>query len=345
MKSFRVPKLAMILCFVAAWNSGALWSSAQPYPPGAQFNSVPIPTPVYATNPYINYNGPYGGYLSGGADVINSQGQFMMSQQQAYLTREQVKQASIDSRRKAFDENLYERAKAPTLEDERERARIENLRRSRNNPPITEIWSGKALNDLLLAIQQQFSRKVEGPNVPLDESVVRHINVTGSQTGGSLGLLRQDGRLDWPLTLRTAPFKSEREKMDQLAYSAYKQAASNSVEADTIQGMMSALDSLTAQLKRNVDDISANDYIRAKRFLNELNDTITILQDPNVAKYVNQTWAARGSTVGELTREMTRQGLRFAPATMGDQAAYVALHSGMVAYVFPPEGSWDPLAK
>jgi hypothetical protein len=34
----------------------------------------------------------------------------MTSQQQAYLTREQVKQASAESRRKAFDENLYERA-------------------------------------------------------------------------------------------------------------------------------------------------------------------------------------------------------------------------------------------
>jgi hypothetical protein len=343
--SLPTPKLALILSCVAAWDAYALFSHAQSYAPGAQFSAVPIPTPVYPTNPYVEYKGPYGGYLSGAADVINSQGQFMTSQQQAYLTREQVKQASIESRRKAFDENLYERAKRPTLEDERERARIENLRRSRNDPPITEIWSGKALNDLLLAIQQQFNRKIEGPNVPLEESVVRHINVTGSQTGGSLGLLRQDGRLEWPLTLRTAPFKSEREKLDQLCYTAYKQAASNSVDADTIQGMVGAVDAMTAQLKRNVDDISANDYIKAKRFLNELNDTINILQDPNVGKYVNQTWVARGSTVGDLTREMTRQGLKFARATAADQAAYVALHSGMVAYYVLPDQPWDPKAK
>src|SRR5262249_19264789 len=205
------------------------------------------------------YSGPVGVYWRGAGDVIKSEGEFMTSQQQAYLQREQVRQAKIASRRKAFDENLYERAKAPTLEDERERARIENLRRSRNDPPVTEIWSGKALNDLLLAIQQQFNRKIEGPNVPLEESVVRHINVTGSQSGGSLGLLRNDGRLDWPFTLRTSQFKSEREKLDQLAYTAYKQAGSNSVDADTIQGMTSAVDSLMAQLKRNVDSISPND--------------------------------------------------------------------------------------
>src|SRR5260370_10967449 len=116
---------------------------------------------------------------------------------------EQTKQASIVTRRKNFDENLYERAKAPTLEDERERARMETLRRSRNDPPITEIWSGKALNDLLQGIQQQLARQVQGPTVPLDESILSHINVTGSQAGGSLGMLRRDGRLDWPVTFQT----------------------------------------------------------------------------------------------------------------------------------------------
>jgi hypothetical protein len=318
---------------------------AQSSGPGAQFSAVPITTPVYATNPYVNYQGPVGGYLSGAGDVINAQGQFLTSTQQAYAMREQTRQARIDTRRKNFDETLYERAKAPTPEDERERARIEQLRRSRNNPPITEIWSGKALNDLLLAIQQQFSRKIEGPNVPLEESVVRHINVTGSQTGGSLGLLRQDGRLVWPFPLRASQFQAEREKLDQLAYLAYKQAGANAVDADTIRGMKRSVNALLAQLKQNVDTISANDYIGAKRFLNELNDTITILQDPNVANYVNQTWSARGNTVGELTREMTRQGLKFARATTADQAAYVALHSSMVAYYVPSDKPWDAQAK
>jgi hypothetical protein len=343
--SFRIPKLSLILFCLAAWHGHALLGQTQSYPPGAQFNSVPIPTPVYPTNPYVQYNGPVGGYLSGAADVINSQGQFLTSTQQAYAMREQTKQASIVTRRKNFDENLYERANAPTLEDERERARIENLRRSRNDPPITEIWSGKALNDLLLAIQQQFTRKIEGPRIPLEPAVVSHINVTGSQTGGSLGLLRQDGRLDWPFVLKSPQFQSEREKLDQLSYQAYKQAGTNSVGFDTVQGMTKNVNSLSAKLKQNVDSISANDYIKAQRFVRELNETITILQDPNVAKYVNQTWAAKGNTVAELTQGMTQQGVRFAPATTGDQAAYVAVHSAMVAFVIPPDRAWDPLAK
>jgi hypothetical protein len=362
--SFRTSELAVVLLCVAAWSGYPLSSYAQPNrgqnpPPGnqagqitnfpatsgAQFSQVPIATPAYPTNPYASYQGPAGGYLSGGADVINAQGNYMVSEQQAYQMREQTRQAKMDTRRKQFDENLYERAAAPTPEDERERARIEQLRRSRNNPPLTEIWSGTALNQLLQGIQQQLARRIEGPNIPLERSILGHINVSGSQTGGSLGLLRQDGRLEWPFILRTAQFKSDRDKLDELAYKAYRQAASNSVDVDTVQGMTSTVDSLTSQLKQNVDDISANDYIKAKRFLRELNETITILQDPNVSKYVNQTWSARGNTVAALTQEMTRQGLRFAPATTGDQPAYVSLHSAMVAYFVFPDKPWDPLAK
>ena len=46
-----------------------------------------------------------------------------------------------------------------------------------------------------------------------------------------------------------------------------------------------------------------------------------------------------------MTQQMTRQGLRFAPAVPGDESAYTALHSAMVEYVAPPDRSWDPLAK
>ncbi len=358
--SFPTQRLAVVFSCVAALGGGSLMSSSQGQKPpsgdtagkitsfpatsGAQFSSVPITTPSYPWNPYPNYNGVYGGFLSGAADVINSQGQFMVSQQQAYQMREQVRQAKIDTRRKNLDEYLYERAVMPTTEDERERARLENLRRSRNDPPITEIWSGKALNDLLLGIQQQFARNIQGPKVPLDPYVLERINVTGSQTGGSLGLIR-DGRLTWPLAFRANEFNGARQQLDQLASKAYRQAQSGAVDGDTIQGMTAAVDSLAKQLKRNIDEISANDYIKAKRFLNDLTDAITVLQDPNASKYLTQKWTARGNTVGDLTRDMTSQGLKFAPAVTGDEAAYVALHRDLVQYFVPPDKPWDPAAK
>jgi hypothetical protein len=363
--SLRTQELALILSCLAWSLGGPCDSSAQSnsgqkpqsddpagritsFPPttGAQFNQVPIATPAYPVNPYVGYNGLYGGYLSGAADVINASGNFLVANQQANQMKEQVLQAKIDTRRKNLDEYLYERAVTPTVEDDRERARIENLRRARNDPPVSEIWSGQALNDLLLGIQQQHSRGLEGPRVYVREDTLKHINVSGgTAAGGSIGLLRQDGRLTWPLALRREQFKSDKEKLDQLAKTAYKQAASGAVDADTIDAMTAAVDSLTTQLKQNIEEISSNDYIKAKHFLNEFKDTITALQDPNVSKYVNKKWSAEGNTVGELTRNMTSLGLKFARAVTGDEAAYTALHSAMVAYFVYPDKPWDPVAK
>jgi hypothetical protein len=36
--------------------------------------------------------------------------------------------------------------------------------------------------------------------------------------------------------------------------------------------------------------------------------------------------------VGELVNHMTRQGLRFAPATAGDEAAYLAVQRALAEY-------------
>src|SRR5687767_9004664 len=47
---------------------------------------VPVPVPSYG---FPEYKGVAGGYLSGGADVIGAQGNYMIQTQQANLTREQ----------------------------------------------------------------------------------------------------------------------------------------------------------------------------------------------------------------------------------------------------------------
>src|SRR5262249_7470356 len=89
-----------------------------------------------------------GQYLHGAADVIRSEGQFMINQQQAFLMREEYRKRRLERRRLELQQWLWERENLPTVEDERERTREEQRRRSLN-PPITEIWSAKSLNDLL----------------------------------------------------------------------------------------------------------------------------------------------------------------------------------------------------
>jgi hypothetical protein len=280
---------------------------------------------------YPEYKGPYGGYLSGASDVINAQGNFMVQEQQAGLMVEQKRQSKVDTRRKQIDEWQYERAVLPTPEDERERARLENVRRSRGDPPITEIWSGKTLNDLLKVFQKVHATGARGPYVPLHEGITQHINVSSGAAGRSLSVLR-GGPVRWPLSLQEPPFQSQCRRIDQLAPTILQQAQSGTVDAKTLRDLNEAQEALVRQLKGNVANMSANDYIEAKRYLNDLEVDLRALRDPNIANFVTHRWSAQAGNVAELVLGMTSQGLQFAPAAVADQPAYTALHHAMITY-------------
>jgi hypothetical protein len=314
---------------------------------GGNFYARPISQPYYNTNGYAPPQDSYGGYLEGAASAIKAQGEFKIQEQQVKITKEQANQAKLETRRKSFDQYLYERNKRPTIEDDREKARLERVRRARNKPPLNEIWSGYALNTLLDAIQKMHTQRIAGPTVPLEPESLQRINVSTGVNEANLGVLKDAGRLRWPLTLRTSPYKTERQRLDKLASQAYSQASRGSVEADTIMDMSQSVDKLYAKLKRNISKVSANDYIKSKRYLNELEKSVKMLDDPNVGNFATRKWSAQGDNVGALVMNMTQQGLRFASATQGDEAAYTALHSAMVAYYTQPGSGqpWDPAAK
>jgi hypothetical protein len=288
-------------------------------------------------NPYYNYWDPYGGYLRGGADVINAQGRFMVNQQQAYLTREQVRSERIANRRKIFDEYLYEREKTPTPEEERQRHQLDQLNRSRNNPPVTEIWSGKALNDILADLRKlstkapQAGQLVNIQQLPLDEDGFKHINVT--QGGGSIGLLKNEGRLKWPAALAGPDFKEQRDRVNSLAQAAIRQAEfNNQVDPGTLTQLSNDVDNLHSQLRKNGGDLPFAVYTEAKTFLNNLDDAVSGLRQQSVGNYFTGKFAIKAKTVPELVDFMTKQGLQFAPAVPGDESAYVALHQALANY-------------
>jgi hypothetical protein len=292
------------------------------------------------------YESPIGGYMRGYADVVSSVTQGMIDEQQSKLVGEQVKQAQIDTRRKQFDEWLYERDKRPTVEDDRERQRIETIRRARNDPPADEIWSGVALNTILTAIQQQIAQQIQGPTIPVEANVVGRINVTSGTVTGSVGLLRDGGKLTWPAVLQRPPFAEDRQQLDQLARQAYEQAQSGPANGDTVDAMNSALRNMNGEISRQIANLTPNDYSRAKSYLRELEGTVRMLQDPSVANYLTKRWAAKGNTVGEVVDNMTNQGLKFAAATHGDEPAYTAMYRAMVAYLqWNPARPWDTMTK
>jgi hypothetical protein len=306
------------------------------------------PNPYYNQNPYVTVQGgvgvPYPAYgypyiyspgsgnLYGAASVINAGGQYMQSVQQAKLGQEQVKKAKLDNKRAALDEWKYEQANTPTTEDLREQSRAQQLRRSRNDPPITEVWSGLALNTLLTDLQRLQANLTHTETSMLSPDVLKRINVTGSRNDASLGLLREDGRLQWPYPLRAPQFDTDRKAVDQQMLKAIDQARSGTVAFDTLSTLSNSVDQLLTDLKGQVGDMPSNQWTEAKRYVDQLQASVKLLQDPGVANYFNGKWEARGNTVEELVRYMTSQGLRFAPATQGDETAYQSLYRDLLTY-------------
>jgi hypothetical protein len=340
-----------------AFNNTVAGRAISQFPPWA-FGFNPYPASVYAPsyNPFMataaNYGGgsgsmyatsgystsgssydPYGGsVLRGAADIVGAQGRFAVTMEQSKVIQEQRRQTGIDTRRKIFDEWQYERANTPTAEAFREQEQRLARRRALNDPPETEIWSGLALNTLLDHMRTLQGGRAKAPSVALDEETLKHINLT-SGSGGNIGLLKNGGFLTWPLALKGDDFKDERIAISQeLAELVQQATAGNRVDAGTLTTTKKNLETLHEKLAKNVGEIGTSQYIESKRYLNLLNDGLRALGDDDVANYFNQKFAGNGKTAAEMVEYMSDKGLRFAPSTSGDEAAYRALYLALALY-------------
>lgn len=324
------PTLTRDLSSLSILNSGPLGTNPNltngririPFGGGGAY---PVPEPSY-TNPYAETT-------TGAADVLNSQAQSMTSSQQAESTREAVPRSRLEQRRRAFDEWLYERAHTPSLEDIRERDQALVLRRSRNDPPATEIFSAQALNSLLVDLQKLEAQGKELAAVNLDESLLKNINVTAAQNGANFGALKNEGNLDWPAVLRELPpaahAEALRKEIDSLIKAAIDQARTGKVAAGLIAQLYSDIGNLREMLKLSAGDLNFARYSSARRFLDDLESGIKALEQNDAANYILGKFTAKGKTVRDLVQHMTSTGLMFAPAVSGDEAAYLALQRAL----------------
>ncbi len=275
---------------------------------------------------------PYQGYMQGAADITTANAQYQQTIQQAKLTREEARRSALQTRRATIEERQYELSLQPDPEKIRQEQMAKSLQRSRNNPPLVEIWSATALNDLLRAIQSAQSGGATGRDVPLPPEVLQHINVTTGTTSGSIGLLRDNGKLSWPYVLQQSYFDDQCKRLDELLPQAVNEARSGRVSRQLLDSIRSTQKDLERSLDAHVADLTPSEFTEASRYVRELKDSIRVLQQSDVSKYFRSAWTPKGSTVGELVQQMTREGLRFAPAVSGDEPYYTSLHRALVDY-------------
>ena len=149
-----------------------------------------------------------------------------------------------------------------------------------------------------------------------------------------MGLLKNKGELDWPEALQKSVFKDAREQLSTLMRRAYRSVNSgNNPDPATLNDLQAQYRKMREILENNVSELKPDEYIEARRYLNEIGQTIKGLQDPNVVHQFSDEWKpTKAKFVHELVQHMRAKGLLFAPANEEDQAAYMALYHALAAF-------------
>jgi hypothetical protein len=296
---------------------------------------------VQVRSPYWGYSYSYsffswGDYLHGAADVIRSQGQFMINKEEANYLHEKYLQEKVYTRRKEVEHWVWERElKNEVYERERERILQAEIKRDLTDPPQTQIFAGASLNLLLNQLEQETRLSPSG-SVSVKKEWLPHINVTfvRTGTGGNVGLLKGD-HIAWPFLLRMKEFTPQRESIDQLIAQAKQEALAGRARAETLldaRRQVAELEKRIAEESRaNRNDLySPSDYYNAKRSLREVSAALQMLDQEDAAFYLTPL---QGETVAELVDYMKTKGLNFAPATTGGHRSYIALHRALASEV------------
>lgn len=315
---------ASVKCFAAAVLTGlALLAGCLP---DARAQYYPSTYWGYAYNPY-----------TGLGNLVRAQGRFAIDQQEAVLKREEIITARIRNRREKLEQYLWERNNLPTLQDDRERTQRMEARRALD-PPVTEIWSAKSLNDLYSALRKRNSMGGQFASMAISPEVLAQINFTSGKSGGNIGLLK-GGRISfWPLLLQKKAFAEDRRKIEGLLAEVVKQLERGESGGEPLVQLIMTTreveENLGSRARALGDDGSkewtAGMYMDAKRFLRQLEDAYVVLQEPDAGEYLTGRVKITAPTVAALVVAMKKSGVVFAPATPGTYRAYNTLHALLV---------------
>jgi flagellar hook-basal body complex protein FliE len=291
-------------------------------------------------NPFMSYGqygnggifGAQGGALYGAAQVISAYGQAVNAQEQARLLREQYYQAQIETQRKRFDLAMYIKSRTPTFTEEQANTSRAILRRIQDQPAASEVANGKALN-LLMDDATKFGRRPALDPIPIAPEVLKGLNVTKQGTG--LGVLRNEGKINWPIALADVLTPEQRKNISLQAQAVVRDAAKGkNPDANVFKDLRTEINTTREQLLKRVNDVPGEQYMQAKRFLSELENSLQAVQQGEVEVQTNfdNFIAGKAQNVEDVIDFMKRNGYRFAPGTQGDEASYRAIYSALRNY-------------
>ncbi len=160
---------------------------------------------------YPTYLPPNAANLQGLASLTQAQGDYWKSIESARITREQSRQMSLDTAKQRVETERWYEATRPTASSMMARERSNDLKWARNYAQNTEIWYGNTLNVLLNSILNT-PNPMRGPNIYLDDSTLKGLNLVSKSSNGNLALAKEDGNISWTEALQDAAFDEPRDR-------------------------------------------------------------------------------------------------------------------------------------
>lgn len=284
------------------------------------------------SNPYISYTpDPYTGLLYGSADMLRASASMNMGFERARILRELAIRASLENRKQRFDLERYIKEHTPTLTQDQEKVAAETLRRVQKLASPGEIAYGRSVNILVKDLAKYRDKKATFDGEPIDEDILKHVNVTNGEYGPNLGFLRS-GQFNWPAALQDLVPERERSEIEDLARSLYDLAIEGK-SIDQLRNLELRVARLQTMLQDRRNELGSGEYLAARRFLNDFQSAARALRQGIAPRYAAFLRFIRGGkTAQEVAKYMIDHGLFFAPANAGEEWAYQALHYALASY-------------
>jgi hypothetical protein len=300
---------------------------AYPYSLGPSY--VPDLTPSYNSGSGYMTGGSYGGYTS--FDPLGTQ-QDLAAAQKATSARVKQDQAKelIEAQWAYETLGVTGRTAVQGARDQEE-----ELQKALIVKDESEVASGMSLNRILVAIVIAEGKGAKGVSAFLPPQLLDDIRFSGGPSADLLNLVRLSGKLPFPPNFPGPTLQDQQTALEaDFAAAIAPLRAGKAVDLAKVNKFAATLKRLEAASPAVIRNISYDDAIAARKFLNRCDAAVTALKGTNLAGLINPKWSTEGISVADLVKHMKQYKFTFAPAPTGGEASYLTLHRALATYLF-----------
>jgi hypothetical protein len=233
--------------------------------------------------------------------------------------------------RNAFDRWTFDRERQAISSGPQKQM---ELQRQLTNPSPGDVTSGAALNAILDGLEPLVERIKGLPPTGIDDSLLKKMNFTHG--AGSVGLLRDQGRIEWPaLFLKLSPAEEvakTRTKIEGQLQEAYRQVnEKGKADPDDLKNLLRSIEGLGDIASGQAQSMTFSQNVEVNRYLKSLEDSVAFLKQPDAGDWLPGKHKVKPESMQDLVRILIEKKIRFAPAIIGNDAAYGTMHRSLTA--------------